>query len=96
VYRFTSFLTYPLRPQQIKEIEDEDSDEALAVIDNLLIPLERGIACNWEVSNRREAGIALSFIAGYGKPAHEVVQRFSKVVKKVCRMMWGYGHLVEP
>ena len=58
---------------------------AIETIDTLLLPLGRGLATNWQNGNRREAGAALAHITGSGKPAHHLVQSFSRVFKKVCR-----------
>lgn len=49
----------------------------------ILLPLARGIAGNWKDCNRKEAGILLSHIHGSGKEAHNLVQSFSRVCKKV-------------
>lgn len=54
------------------------------LVESLLLPLARGLAANWKLGNRREAGAGLAHITGSGQEASRLVAAMSKVLKKVC------------
>jgi hypothetical protein len=53
------------------------------MVHKILLPVARGVAGNWKDCNRKEAGVLLSHVYGSGKEAHNLVQSFSRVSKKV-------------
>ena len=61
----------------------ETSGDENSAAEDLLLPLARGLALNWKTCNRREAGAALGHIIGSGEQAKDVVDKLSKIFKKV-------------
>ena len=57
----------------------EDNESARS----FLLPLVRSLASNWKMGNRREASYALSHITSSGTVAAEMVETFSRLLKKL-------------
>lgn len=63
-----------------KESDIKEDEECVRF---LLLPLVRSLATNWKLGNRREASYALSHITGSGPIATEIIESFSKLLKKI-------------
>ena len=53
------------------------------MVNDLILPLARSLAANWNDGNRREAGVALAHIAGCGELAGDAIHAMAKLLKKV-------------
>jgi cohesin complex subunit SA-1/2 len=57
------------------------------LVNDLLLPLARGLTANWNDGSRREAGIVLAHITGSGSEATHVVQAMARQLKKVSNVI---------
>lgn len=64
-------------------VDDEDHKAAGTLVEELLMPLARSLTANWNDGNRKEAGIALSYITGKSQEASSAVQNMARFLKKV-------------
>jgi cohesin complex subunit SA-1/2 len=62
---------------------DEPANTEDVLVNDLLLPLARGLTANWNDGSRREAGIVLAHITGSGSEAAQVVQVMARQLKKV-------------
>lgn len=62
---------------------NEDGNDAAALINDLIMPLARGLTANWTDGNRKEAGIVLAHVTGSGQQAGHAVQAMARMLKKV-------------
>lgn len=63
-----------------------DIKEDPANAKSILLPLVRSIASNWKLGNRREASYALCHITGSSATASNIIESFSRLLKKVDPM----------
>lgn len=64
-------------------IDDDDTKAASTLVNELLLPLARSLTANWNDGNRKEAGIALSYITGRSQEATTAVQGMARFLKKI-------------
>jgi ABC-type Fe2+-enterobactin transport system substrate-binding protein len=57
------------------------------LVNDLLLPLARGLTANWNDGSRREAGIVLAHITGSGSEATHIVQAMARQLKKVSNVI---------
>jgi cohesin complex subunit SA-1/2 len=61
----------------------KEAKEEGPLVNDLLLPLARGLTANWNAGSRREAGIVLAHITGSGHEATHAVQAMARLLKKV-------------
>jgi cohesin complex subunit SA-1/2 len=74
------------------DITDKEKEEAAR---SLLLPLVRGLASNWKLGNRREASHALSHITSSGTTASEIVETFSRLLKRIEPLRLVEAHMAS-
>ena len=70
------------REHQLRDVEEQDSEDLDRVCD-LLLPFCRTFVANWSNSNRREAGYAMAHIVGSGRASQQMLTSMSRIVKKM-------------
>lgn len=77
ILRKCSFFFAQLRANEKMNVEDRFA------IEQLLLPIARGLSANWKDGIRREAGAVLSHITGSGRIARCTVSSLSRVLKRI-------------
>lgn len=80
--------------KQLRDQGGEDAVENPKVCQDLLLPLARAVAVNWNEGNRLAAATELSHITGSGPEATALVSTLSKVLKKINHRRLLESHMV--
>eukprot|EP00586_Coscinodiscus_wailesii_P000063 CAMPEP_0172480390 /NCGR_PEP_ID=MMETSP1066-20121228/5488_1 /TAXON_ID=671091 /ORGANISM="Coscinodiscus wailesii, Strain CCMP2513" /LENGTH=1957 /DNA_ID=CAMNT_0013241639 /DNA_START=101 /DNA_END=5974 /DNA_ORIENTATION=+ len=68
--------------ERLYENTGDDKASHDVLVRQLLLPLTRPLATNWQNGNRREAGVALSHITGSGSTSSHLISQLVKQLKK--------------
>jgi len=79
--------------ERLRTNKGKGEGESREVVNQLLLPLVRSLATNWESGNRREAGVALAHITGSGSTAGALISSLSKHLKRVSPVRLLEAHM---
>lgn len=85
--RFLKSQEHRLRANEKMNVEDRFA------IEQLLLPIARGLSANWKDGIRREAGAVLSHITGSGRIARCTVSSLSRVLKRIEPVRFLEAHM---